>query len=288
LTHDDLAADLALHLRTEKRMVWSDLQLGPAGSPRPDVYAIFKSYTNPCPLAYECKVSLSDFRSDVTSGKWQSYLEYACGVYFAAEASLGVTKADVPTHCGLILRGEKGWRAAKKAVLNPVRIPQDAFLKLLIDGIEREGPRCRTARRVHSDHISALEDNQRLGADVALAVRDLQRARLETQWALESAERIRESAEQEAKRIRETAMKGLSEERVALASILGIPEDSQVWVFRQAVAKLRVANREHPVLAEYRALTDRVRRAVENHGFKEMPPDDEENDPCTAPTRSPA
>lgn len=46
LTHDELAADLAAKLRTDRRMVWTDIQLGPSGSPRPDVYAIFKSFSH--------------------------------------------------------------------------------------------------------------------------------------------------------------------------------------------------------------------------------------------------
>lgn len=85
MDHDELARSLADHLRAPDRMVWCDLQLGPSGSPRPDVYTIFKSYVRPHPVAYECKVSYADYRGDITSGKWQTYLKYACGVYFACE-----------------------------------------------------------------------------------------------------------------------------------------------------------------------------------------------------------
>src|SRR6266571_2431143 len=94
-THDELAADLAGHLKTPERMCWTDMQLGPAGSPRPDVYCIDKSFVSPFPTAYECKVSVPDFRSDVTSGKWSSYLKFAYRVFFAVPAGL-VSKADVP------------------------------------------------------------------------------------------------------------------------------------------------------------------------------------------------
>ena len=77
MKHDELADDLAAHLRADRRMVWTNIQLGPSGSPRPDVYAFFKSYVDPRPMAYECKVSLSDFRADVTAGKWQSYRKFS-------------------------------------------------------------------------------------------------------------------------------------------------------------------------------------------------------------------
>lgn len=52
--HDDLAHDLASYLRgmTDRR-VWVDMQLGPSGSPRPDVYTIPCSFTRFTPLAYE-------------------------------------------------------------------------------------------------------------------------------------------------------------------------------------------------------------------------------------------
>lgn len=75
--HDALASDLASHLAfTGGRVIFENMQLGPAGSPRPDVYTIPKVYSRFTPLAYEVKISVADFRSDVTSGKWQSYRAY--------------------------------------------------------------------------------------------------------------------------------------------------------------------------------------------------------------------
>ena len=84
--HNALAKDLADHLLgNPRRLAWLDIQLGPVHSPRPDVYTLDKSYVQPCPTAYEVKVSVQDFRSDVTSGKWQTYLNYAEAVYFCVE-----------------------------------------------------------------------------------------------------------------------------------------------------------------------------------------------------------
>lgn len=115
-THDDLARDLAMHVLSTKRLVWCDMQLGPAGSPRPDVYALDKSFAHPRAITYECKVSVADFRADVTAGKWQSYLGFSSGVYFAAPAGL-LKKEDVPNGCGLIVRGEEGWRTLRAPTL---------------------------------------------------------------------------------------------------------------------------------------------------------------------------
>ena len=151
--HDALMHDLAGSMLAPDRMVWRDLQLGPHGSPRPDVLTIMKSFANPQITAYECKISVADFRSDATSGKWQKYLQYAGAVIFAAPAGL-ISKDDVPAHCGLIQRHETSWRLAKKPVRNPVELPQEAALKLLIDGVSREGAVHKFRQWTHDDGFS--------------------------------------------------------------------------------------------------------------------------------------
>src|SRR3990167_5609663 len=135
--HDELMLDLADHLAKPERMMWCDMQLGPSGSVRPDIYTLDKSYIQPKPIAYEIKVSVSDYRSDVTKGKWQSYLDYACGVYFCVPQGL-ITKADLPTGCGLMVRGEVGWKSLKAPTLAKVNLSFKVMQKLLIDGIGRE------------------------------------------------------------------------------------------------------------------------------------------------------
>lgn len=135
--HDALMKDLAEHLRCKTdRMVWTDMPIGPAGSPRPDVFTIFKSFTQPRPMTYEVKISKADFRSDVTAGKWQKYLRFSSGVLFACPSGL-IGKADIPDGCGLIVRGADGWRVVKGPTLRSVTLPEDALLKLLIDGVDR-------------------------------------------------------------------------------------------------------------------------------------------------------
>ena len=118
-THDALMNDLAAHLRQNTaRMIWTDMQIGPSGSQRPDVYALDKTY-NPAkfaPIVYEVKVSVADFRSDVTKGKWQGYMQYASGVIFAAPVGL-INKSDLPPGCGLMVRGENGWKRLKGPTL---------------------------------------------------------------------------------------------------------------------------------------------------------------------------
>lgn len=186
--HDELADDLAAHLRgATDRMVWTNMQMGPSGSPRPDVYTMPKSYSKPIPMTYEVKISVSDFRSDVTSGKWQSYLAFSAGVIFAVPAGL-IDKDDVPKACGLIFRHDNTWRAVKKPVLQHVELNRDHWMKLLIDGVDRcQAPEHRM--RQANAYAIALTKRKELGELVAAAI--------------QNAEGMSERAEYARKQIRE-------------------------------------------------------------------------------------
>lgn len=263
MTHDDLARSLANHLRGDRRMVWCDLQLGAAGSVRPDVYAIYKSYSNPAPTAYEVKISVSDFRADVTAGKWQSYLRYAGAVYFACEAGL-VRAADVPVHCGLMVftpSAEGGrWRAAKKAVLSPVTIPQDALLKLIIDGVEREGP---SYRRKHWSNYVAEDTSKKLfGALVGAAVRDRLTFEAETDYARHSATLIEQNAHVNAKRIVDEAKQSIEPLRAELCGALGLPSTAHIYDIERAVNRLSAAIREHPAQTQLKTFVYQLRHVL--------------------------
>lgn len=161
-----------MHLRRNgERMTWEDMQLGPSGSPRPDVYTIVKSYARPLPIAYECKISVADFRSDVTTGKWQKYLQFAGAVIFCTPKGL-VQKTDVPDGCGLIwYYPETGtFKTVKGPTFRAVVLPQDALLKLLIDGVQRAHA---PAREVWQNQYSAMKSiRKRLGDEVADFLRD--------------------------------------------------------------------------------------------------------------------
>jgi 3-methyladenine DNA glycosylase AlkC len=247
--HDDLALSLAAHLRGPDRMVWTDMQLGPVGSPRPDVYTIDKSYAHPHPVAYEIKVSLSDYAGDVTAGKWQAYLRYACGVYFACEAGL-LTKDVIPTHCGLYTYKDGRWRAAKRAVLNPVVIPQDALLKLLIDGVNREGP-TGIRHRVWTDYAHMKQISEVHGELVAKAINNYKAVEHEAAYAKHSADRIIKDAQDRAERITEDATSMIEPARRELCTALGLPQDANLYQVQAAVRALRESLKQHPAVAQY-------------------------------------
>lgn len=182
LTHDQLAEDLAAHLAgySTPMVVWTDMQLGPAGSARPDVYAIEKTYTALRARVFEIKVSRADFLSDVTSGKYLKYSAFAGSVTFATPAGL-VSKAEVPKGCGLITRSEEGvWRYQRKPTLQRTPdLPRDAWLKLVIDGCARERRNLQAAKcgpKTSSEWLNQQRMRERAGGELGQALANRDRA----------------------------------------------------------------------------------------------------------------
>lgn len=174
-THNGLQQDLFNHLARPERMCWQNMPMGPAGSVRPDIYSMRKSFTDPRPLSYEIKVSLSDFRSDVTTGKWMSYLRFSCGVLFCLPKGLGITKADLPPGCGMMIRTDKVWRTAKGPTMKPIdELPLEVMLKLLINGVDRIRTPTETNELIHR-HSMIAKNRKQLGKDVADALSNLDR-----------------------------------------------------------------------------------------------------------------
>ena len=236
--HDELADDLAGSLYGMARMVWTNLQLGPSGSVRPDVLTINKSFGRPRPTAYECKISVADFRSDVTSGKWIAYQQYSHLVIFAAPAGL-ISKADVPSCCGLILRHENAWRIAKKAVVNPHPIPEEAWIKLLIDGVEREGPKARA--KCWNDGDAVRKFAERFGAEAARYVSDAAEIHRRIQYGEDEYRRIIERAKKESAGIIERATVTAPPLWRELRSVLGLKDGATLWQVESAIRELRTA-----------------------------------------------
>ncbi|PRH46377.1 hypothetical protein C6V05_20830 [Burkholderia multivorans] len=242
--HDDLARDLAAHLRgASDRLIWTDMQLGPAGSPRPDVYTVPCSFARFQPVAYECKISVADFRRDVTAGKWTSYLRFAAGVIFAVPAGL-LKKDDIPAGCGLIVRGPDGWRSVKGPTLkNMENLPRDAWVKLIIDGMARLADQNHEQLRAGLCNEWTLEKKlrARLGHVVADAVRDRLHAERRLKAATERLENLAEEAENERRLILDRAKEHAERDaaqvdsaRIELTRALGLPDSAAAWEIASA------------------------------------------------------
>ncbi len=163
----ELANDLAQHIQSDLWMAWTEIPLGSISSPQADVVAILKSFAHIRFLIYEIKVSRSDFLRDANSGKYTKYLQHCTQFYFACYKDL-VKKEEVPVGCGLILKGENGWRVAKAARRNDFKPSTDLLLKLLMKGYENYLIKARELDRDRLTKNANLKGHaQRLGIKVA-------------------------------------------------------------------------------------------------------------------------
>lgn len=262
--HDALAADLANHLRGGGRMVWENMQLGPSGSPRPDVYSIARSYTRPSPIAYEVKISRSDFLKDTGAAKWSRYLDYAGGVMFACPAGL-LAPADLPAGTGLMVRGD-GWRVLRAPRLQSFdTMPRDAWLKLLIDGVHRLQPSANDApgrggwlavlraddkiRQRHGNAVAKVVGNadmrhremDRLDGEVKAKRAAYQDAADELRALREKMAEVQAEAEARASARINAQHADMLKARADLCAVLGLPADAGTMVIHRRIHGLRDA-----------------------------------------------
>ncbi|WP_428398257.1 MmcB family DNA repair protein [Marinobacter salarius] len=271
MKHDELMIRLADYLSgISGRMMWTDMQLGPSGSPRPDVFAMDKSFMHPKPVAYEVKVSLSDFRSDVTKGKWQSYLEFSGAVIFVVPKGL-ITKNDVPNGCGLMTYNEEAdtFASVKKPTLHPVTLPQRVMLKLLIDGADR----VHQVNRRHLLDEYQIEKRVRkaLGDEVAAAVFDIRKAEQRRDYELariqgqiDSAKRRAEHLQEDMKRERARVDDFAAKAYADLYQILGIDPGQSLgaYQFQQRIRELREALCRDTAIVDLENQIDQIRKAI--------------------------
>ncbi|WP_334046148.1 hypothetical protein [Burkholderia cepacia] len=249
------------------------MQLGPAGSPRPDVYTVPCSFARFQPVAYECKISVADFRRDVTAGKWTSYLRFAAGVIFAAPAGL-LKKEDIPAGCGLIVRGPDGWRSLKGPTLkNMENLPRDAWIKLIIDGMARLADQNHEQLRAGLCNEWTLEKKlrARLGDVVADAVRDQLHAERRLKTATERLENLAEEAENERRLILDRAKEHAQRDaaqvdaaRIELARVLGLPASAGAWEIASACKQAARRLSTDPEIRRLRQQLERIQAAIES------------------------
>ncbi|WP_281686750.1 MmcB family DNA repair protein [Pseudomonas citronellolis] len=250
--HDELAHDLAQSLRVNpEHIVWENMQMGPSGSIRPDVYLLKKRYSTFAPVTYEVKVSVSDFRSDITSGKWQGYLGFSSAVIFAVPAGL-VSKDDVPAGCGLIVRHDEVWRTVKKPTMQKIdTLSHKEWMKLVIDGIERavdqrDAPRLRAAL---SEWSAQEVLRRKVGEEIAMLIAKALRSKSSLEALIKSREEqvqeIRNGTQRDLKYAIERAARigqELSAEQARLAAALGLDgeatADDLIDAMRKAARRL--------------------------------------------------
>jgi hypothetical protein len=219
--HDDLAHDLAMHLRAGgKRLVWCNLPLGEHGSPRPDVFSLIPfRWAHPEITAFEVKVSQTDLRADLTAGKWQGYLPSAECVVFAVPQGLA-TKADIPPTCGLMVRSERGWRTARKGIRGVAEMSRVLSLKLIA-----QSPAWRDEDkyfRYDLDSLAGQKALKRAGESLAKDIAELLRIKVKDRArVLDEAKNIT----RDAVRLRDQVRAEVDE----LCRVLGLDTGAAEW-----------------------------------------------------------
>lgn len=256
-THDSLADDLAGHLRgNSERFVWTDMQLGPVASPRPDVYTLPKSFSRWTPLAYECKVSRSDFRADVTKGKWQDYLQFAGAVIFATPAGL-IEKTEVPPGCGLMHRTDKQWRTIQRPTLRTLdNLPKDAWMKILLDGMDRHRQTIDPNRgTLIRQYIDSQAIKKKFGQAIGELLSGRERAEQDFQYQTERLHAAAEDAKREYDKIIARAKERADKEKpevewikADLCKLLDCPPDTPARLLRShAQQQFDALSRDHEI-----------------------------------------
>lgn len=232
------------------------MQMGPSGSPRPDVYTLPKSFSRFTPLSYEIKISVADFRRDVTAGKWQKYLEFSAGVIFAVPAGL-IKKEDVPPGCGLIVRHDGMWRTVKGPTLSHVpTLPRDSWMKLLIDGLNRQHKEVQP--RIASSWNAQDKIRQKYGNKIASLLSDMEQAdyilRRNIDELNTQGEQVRKEIQARYQRINDSEKQNLEAARQAVkdvCALIGL-DDSDSHSIRLRVRELRERLEENAEIAHLR------------------------------------
>ena len=145
----------------------TELNLGPSGSKRVDVYALKKTYRVQANI-YEVKVTKQDFRHDVEAGKYEAYLPWATRVFFLVPKGL-VTKDEVPDTCGLITwDADKGLHTVRGGPHRQVTGENIPLFQLLFRGhemaIERRDLRDKL---IMESNVSLQEQARKIGYSLA-------------------------------------------------------------------------------------------------------------------------
>ncbi|RRF76897.1 hypothetical protein EAO18_26415 [Klebsiella pneumoniae] len=199
------------------------------------------SYSKFCPIVYEVKVSMSDFRADVTAGNTQNILNMLavlCSLFLKV-----CLKSDIPDGCGLMVRKESGWHTLKGPTMRQIdNLPRDAWIKLLMDGMTREVERTQIKSRSYGSWFVERNLSKKHGEDVSRLVAQacMAKDRLESEikFAEERAKTVRQESIDEQKRREDNRRR--EEERLTdaqrdLAVLLGVDPDSPRYLLARAL-----------------------------------------------------
>lgn len=227
---------------------------------------------------------MSDFRADVTAGKYTKYFKYAGGVVFAVPEGL-LKKSDIPDGCGLMVRKESGWHTLKGPTMRHIdNLPRDAWIKLLMDGITREVERTQIKSRSYGSWFVERNLSKKHGEDVSRLVAQacMAKDRLESEikFAEERAKTVRQESIDEQKRREDNRRR--EEERLTdaqrdLAVLLGVDPDSPRYLLARALESAVTRLTENEEISRMRRIFGSMQREL-NRGLEPLPGERTEGD----------
>jgi hypothetical protein len=222
MTSDDIKELLAI--KHFKEIFVTECKNGPSmyGSHcRMDAWAMHKSWSNPKYIAYEIKVSRSDFLND---NKWQHYLLCCNELYFVCPKGL-ILPDELPKEVGLLYVTGNGLRliTKKKAAYRTIDVPEDVLKYILmwrakIEKEHKEKPREEIVKEYVERANRCLEVGQRLSTDIAVLRTTL----------IKQLEDRTQKAESIASKL---------ESFKKICDDIGISVDSDVWYFKAQAEK---------------------------------------------------
>lgn len=192
--------------------------------------------------------------------------------------------------CGLIVRHESGWRTAKGPTMQRLEtLSHEAWVKLMIDGIDREVKRNRAAApREHSAWMAAREVRKRHGDRIGELLSNLSMAESRiieaTTMAQQQAEQIQAGTHRELKWAKDrVAMDrdSLDSEYRHLARELGLEEQATVSDLADAIRTARRRLTEDAEVQRLRSQMDNIQRAL-TYGLEPLPGEANDNEPRPA------
>jgi len=155
-------------LQSQPWAFFTEVKNGPSytGMLKLDAVAIKKSWTKPCIIGYEIKVSRSDFLSDE---KWPGYLDYCHKFFFVCPAGV-IEPEELPETVGLITYNVEtaALHTRKAAVMRMIDLPTNMFLYLIMNRIgETHHPFFSSAREELEEWVKDKEERKQLGYQVS-------------------------------------------------------------------------------------------------------------------------
>lgn len=179
-----------------------------------------------------------------------------------------INKQDVPNGCGLIIRYETGWKMVKKPSMNALEtLPRDAWLKLLITGIEREINRKELRMESFNQYRANEAIAAKYGQKIGKLLSDLQSAERNLQYQIDETWRKVKLQEQEKLEIGKRRIaddKEYSELKKELCEYLGIEPSTPSFMIRSKLRGLIDNLNKDDEIQRLNLIVSGIKRAVDN------------------------